>query len=60
MLLLFERPELRARVTADPALIPNLIEEVLRLESPIQGFPAWPPRTQSSAASRSPRGRGSS
>jgi len=39
MLLLMEQPELRARVTAEPALIPNLVEEVLRLESPIQGFP---------------------
>ena len=39
MRLLLEEPVLRSRVTANPALIPNLIEEVLRLESPVQGFP---------------------
>jgi cytochrome P450 len=39
MLLLLEQPRLTARIATDRQLIPNLIEEVLRLESPIQGFP---------------------
>lgn len=38
MLLLLEEPSAMAAVRADPALIPNMIEEALRLESPIQGL----------------------
>jgi cytochrome P450 len=36
MLLLLRHPEQMAAATADPSLIPNLVEEVLRLESPVQ------------------------
>ncbi len=36
LLLLDRDPSLRARLIADPALIPEAIEEVLRLESPVQ------------------------
>jgi cytochrome P450 len=36
MLLLLEQPTEMAKVRADPALIPNLVEEALRYESPVQ------------------------
>lgn len=35
---LAERPELQARVRAEPALVPALIEESLRCESPVTGL----------------------
>ncbi len=31
-------PELQSRVRADPELVPGLVEEVLRLEAPVQGL----------------------
>ncbi len=37
-LLLLRHPDELARVTADPALVPNLVEEALRLESPVQAL----------------------
>lgn len=39
MLLLLEHPEQMAAVQADHSLIPNLVEEALRLESPVQMLP---------------------
>ena len=39
MVLLIEHPDQMARVAADHALIPNLVEEALRLESPVQMLP---------------------
>jgi cytochrome P450 len=36
MLMLLQHPEQLAKVLAEPALIPNLVEEVLRAESPVQ------------------------
>jgi cytochrome P450 len=36
--LLTERPDQRARLLADPALIPSAIEELLRLTSPVQNL----------------------
>lgn len=39
MLILLEDADLMARVRADRALIPKVVEEALRLQSPIQGFP---------------------
>jgi cytochrome P450 len=36
--LLDRHPEARARLTADPALIPGAVEEVLRYESPVIGL----------------------
>ncbi len=39
MLMLVEQPELMEAVRADHALIPNLVEEALRLESPVQMLP---------------------
>jgi cytochrome P450 len=39
MNILVERPDLWQRLTDDRALVPNLVEEVLRLESPIQMTP---------------------
>jgi cytochrome P450 len=38
MLLLIEHPEVEAELRADPALLKGFVEEVLRLESPSQGF----------------------
>ena len=38
MLMLIERPELMSAVRAEPAELPALIEESLRLEGPIQSF----------------------
>lgn len=38
LLLLATRPELTAALRADPSLIPGLVEEVLRVESPVQGL----------------------
>jgi cytochrome P450 len=39
MLLLIEHPEQMAAVAADQSLIPGLVEEALRLESPVQMLP---------------------
>ena len=36
MALLLQRPEQLAGVSADPSLIPNFVEEALRVESPVQ------------------------
>ena len=36
MVLLLQNPSEMAKVRADPALIPNLVEEALRYESPVQ------------------------
>lgn len=38
VLLLIENPEEAAKVRADPGLIPNMVEEMLRLESPTAGL----------------------
>jgi cytochrome P450 len=37
LLMLISQPEAMARLRADPALIPNAVEEILRLASPVQG-----------------------
>ena len=39
MRILLDDADLLARVRADRALVPKVVEEALRLESPIQGFP---------------------
>jgi cytochrome P450 len=39
LLLLIENPDALARVRADRSLIPNMVEEMLRLESPTAGLP---------------------
>jgi len=36
--LLTERPDQRARLLADPALLPDAVEELLRLTCPVQGL----------------------
>ena len=36
--LLAEHPDARARVAAEPALLPGAIEEALRVDSPVQGL----------------------
>lgn len=42
MLVLGERPDLRDRVAADPALVPGLIEETLRFYPPVQATVRFP------------------
>jgi len=37
LLVIAERPEIQEALRADPALIPNFIEECLRFESPVKG-----------------------
>jgi cytochrome P450 len=39
MLLLLQDPALMSRVRADRSLVPTVIEEALRLQAPVQGFP---------------------
>ena len=39
MLLLCQNPELQTQLTDNPALTRTFVEEVLRLESPVQGLP---------------------
>ena len=39
MLLLLEHPDQMAAVAADHSLVPNLVEEALRMESPVQMLP---------------------
>ena len=38
MLRLIEQPELQSRLREDPSLIPAFVEEVLRLDAPVQGL----------------------
>jgi cytochrome P450 len=38
LLLLIQNPEQMAKVRTDPSLIPNMVEEMLRLESPTAGL----------------------
>lgn len=51
---LTKNPEQRAALIADPALIPQAVEEILRME-PQSSRVAEPPATSSSAVSRSAR-----
>lgn len=39
MLILCQQPELQERLRADPKLVRTFVEEVLRVESPVQGLP---------------------
>lgn len=36
--VLYDRPEVRRRITEDPSMLPAAVEEFLRLESPVQGL----------------------
>ena len=38
MVRLYDQPELREQLLADPALIDNAVEEFLRIDSPVQGL----------------------
>lgn len=38
LLVLFERPDLEARLRADPSLVPAFVEEVLRYDAPVQSL----------------------
>lgn len=38
LVLLLEHPEVLAALKADPSLVPNAVEEILRMESPAQGL----------------------
>jgi len=41
ILRIAEAPEVQRRLRAEPELIPDAIEEFLRLETPVQGMPRW-------------------
>ena len=57
--LLARHPEQRAELVNDPSLIPDAVEEMLRIESPTQArYPAPRPVTPSSTAPRSPQAPG--
>jgi cytochrome P450 len=56
MLRLIEAPELQSRLRADSELIPKFIEEVLRLDSPVQGLFREPKRDIDVGGVRIPKG----
>jgi cytochrome P450 len=49
-------PTLADRMRAEPAGIPALVEEMLRVESPSQGMPRWPTRDVEIAGVAVPKG----
>lgn len=55
-LILAERPELFARLRAQPALVPSFVEEVLRFEPPVHGVPRITTSDVSIAGVTVPRG----
>lgn len=56
MLALFDHPEQLAKVRANPTLIPNLVEEVLRYDAPIQWLPRLATRNVEIAGTTVPAG----
>lgn len=54
--LLLEHPDQLARVKADPELIPNVVEEALRIESPAQRPSRWIPNGAEVPAGELPGG----
>lgn len=54
--LLTEHPQVWNEVREDPAMVPSIIEEGLRLESPIQIWGRWCPREATVGASTVPAG----
>ena len=56
MMLLAQDPEIASRLRSEPALIRNFVEEVLRLESPSQGFFRFAVETASLAGVEIPEG----
>lgn len=57
VLLLDRSPALREQLSNDPSLIPGYIEEVLRLESPVQKISRWTNGEVETAGQRIPDGR---
>ncbi|MEU6721111.1 cytochrome P450 [Nonomuraea sp. NPDC046802] len=43
-LYLMKRPEIRDLMAADPSLVPQVVEEIARLEGPVQALRRWTPR----------------
>ncbi len=56
VLRLIEQPELQEQLHADPALIRKFIEEVLRLDAPVQGLFREPKRDMEIAGVKIPKG----
>ena len=56
MLLLIQNPGVEAELRRDPALVKNFVEEVLRLESPSQGFFRYALRDADLAGVEIPKG----
>jgi cytochrome P450 len=42
ILRIAQEPEIQRRLRAEPELIPTAVEELLRLETPVQAMPRWP------------------
>ncbi len=57
VLELVARPEVAAEVRAEPALVPGLVEEVLRYSSPVQMDPRFSTRDVELGGVRVPRGQ---
>jgi cytochrome P450 len=51
-----ERPELQARLRAEPDLVPNFVEECLRIESPVKGDFRLARKTTTVAGTKIPAG----
>ena len=56
LVLLIEHPEVAAALRAEPSLMKNFVEEVLRLESPSQGFFRYAMQEGEVAGVKIPRG----
>ncbi len=56
MLLMVKHPDQRARVLADPSLVPNLVEEVLRLATPTHSMWRVATRDAEVAGTEIPKG----
>ena len=56
LLALLEHPDQLGRVQSDPSLIPNLIEEALRYDSPVQGLLRRTSRDVETAGTKIPEG----
>jgi cytochrome P450 len=55
---LAQHPDLRRRIVEVPAVIPKVIEELLRWETPVMVVPRWRPAPPRSPARRSKRAKG--
>lgn len=56
MVRLIDQPQLQEQLRENPALIPNFVEEVLRLDAPVQGLFREPKRDMEIAGVKIPKG----